>query len=85
MLKKYIKIFLESSFADQSQSFSDLLKSIEDEHTIKRKNLKTKEISSEKDKIRSIEDISNILNHSGPPNKIPRSHLFLSKKPKKKS
>ena len=85
MLKKYIKLFLESSFANQSQNFSDILKSLEDEERITNKNKKLKSISLEKDKKRSIEDTIDLLKHSGPSNTIPRSHLFLSNQPKKKS
>ena len=79
MLKLYIELFLESSFANQSQSFSDILKSINDENEIERKNKKIKSLNREKENI-DFETYSALLNK----NNRPRRLQFLSRQPRKR-
>ena len=79
MLKLYIELFLESSFANQSQTFSDILKSVNDENEIEKKNIKIKSLEKEKENI-DFEIYSALLNR----NIRPRSLQFLSRQPKKR-
>ena len=79
MLKLYIELFLESSFANQSQTFSDILKSVNDENEIKKNNIKIKSLEKEKENI-DFEIYSALLNR----NIRPRSLQFLSRQPKKR-
>ena len=79
MLKLYIELFLESSFANQSQTFSDILKSVNDENEIEKKNIKIKSLEKEKENI-DFETYSALLNR----NIRPRSLQFLSRQPKKR-
>ena len=79
MLKLYITLFLESSFANQSQSFNDILKSIHDENEIIRKNKLKNKKEQEQEHI-DFEKYTSLLNR----NIRPRGLQFISKSPKKR-
>ena len=94
MLKKYIKLFLESSSFQTKNttnpSYLDIAKQVEDEQRIK--DLEASKIKNNTQEEMSAEEYSNLLNYynqsyiyrrSG--NRIPRNYLFNQRPPKKKT
>jgi hypothetical protein len=47
MLKQYVELFLETSFVNQSETFSDILNSVHDQHEIERRNKENKTLGQE--------------------------------------
>ena len=81
MLKLYIELFLESSFANQSQDFNDIQKSIHDENEVIRKNklIKKQDIDYDQEHI-DFEKYTSLSNR----NIRPRGLQFVGKRPKKR-
>lgn len=81
MLKEYVKLFIEAGFANQSQSFSSVLKDIDSQNAIARKDKKVKDLNDKdlKNKEIDFETYSFLLNRG-----IPRGQQFTSAAPKKR-
>jgi len=79
MLDKYIKLFLEVSFAD-------ILKQVDDENKLQIQKAKEKQKKKEKEEI-SREVYSDLLNYSNTnaSQRLPRSHLANQRRPRSKS
>ena len=93
MLKKYIKLFLESSSFQINNttdaSYLDVAKQVEDEQRIK--DLEALKIKNNSQEEISAEKYSDLLNYYNQTptfrsnNRIPRNYLFNQKRPKKKT
>ena len=86
MLKQYVELFLETSFVNQSETFSDILNSVHDQHEIERRNKENKTLGQENTVNKDLEQTnidfetySSLLNR-GP---RPRGLQFISTSPKK--
>ena len=79
MLDKYIKLFLEVSFAD-------ILKQVDDENKLQIQKAKEQQKKKEKEEI-SPEAYSDLLNYSNTntSQRLPRSHLANQRRPRPKS
>ena len=94
MLKKYIKLFLESSSFQTKNttnpSYLDIAKQVEDEQRIK--DLEASKIKNNSQEEMSVEEYSNLLNYYNQShiyrsndNRVPRNYLFNQRQPKKKT
>ena len=85
MLKKYIKLFLESSSFQTKNitdpSYLDVAKQVEDEQRIK--DLEAEKIKNNTSNEITPEEYSNLLNFYN--NRVPRNYLFNQRRPKKKT
>ena len=54
MLKQYVKLFLETSFANQSQTFSDILNSIHDQDVIAQRKKELEQINKDNKELEQI-------------------------------